>query len=290
MTMAKKTTTEKLIAQQPDCTYCAGASKSTTRDHSPPITIFRLRDRPKGLEFGACAECHEGTRKMDLVVSVASRFQLDRSSQADKDELETLMREFTRRFPNLAGEFEDFQPILDGGRTVAYAVDIRDAHINIVMETFAARTAFSLFREIAGRALPANGAVAIRWFSNADAMSGNIPADFLKLLGNPATLKSGTKDMSSQFTYQFRALPNNEAMVFFVTFRTSFAFAAFAASDEKMIDSAPKEKLFRPGFLKGWSPPDGRGPNVRLLHRIARRAISEAWHPRPYGGPLRSTS
>ncbi|QND63511.1 hypothetical protein HB777_06050 [Mesorhizobium loti] len=210
---------------------------------------------------------------MDLIASVASRFQLDRSSEADKDELGNLVRSFSQNFPNLAAEFGDYQPIVKGGRTVAFAVDIRDAHINTVMEAFAARMALALYREIAGCALSSDGAIAIRWFSNADAMLGNIPQDFLDFLGQPETLKAGEKEMSSQFTYQYRALPENEAMVLFVTFRTSFAFAAFVSVDEKLIEKAPKQKMFKPGFLKGWSPPEGRGPSVRLLRRAARDAM-----------------
>jgi hypothetical protein len=59
----------RLIRERdPICIYCS-AAPSVDADHAPPKVIFTGKDRPKGLEFGVCKDCHEPTRAIDQIAA-----------------------------------------------------------------------------------------------------------------------------------------------------------------------------------------------------------------------------
>jgi hypothetical protein len=201
---------------------------------------------------------------MDLIASVVSRFFPNSKKDEHRAELQALMRQFVRRFPILAAEFKDAKPVAKNGEIVGYAIKIASGGITSVMEAFAARMGLALYREISGTVLPASGGAAVRWFSNVDAMQGKMPGELIRIMGPDTTLKTGTKEVSEQFTYQYAATEHRSVVAVFVTFRFSFAFAAFMRTDATEFGEMDKH-IFRPGFLKGWKPPEGRGPALRLL-------------------------
>lgn len=266
------TTTQRLIAAQPSCTYCAGRFASVSRDHAPPLALFDLRDRPKGLEFGACEECHQGTREMDLIMSVFSRLYGESKEAAQLRELRSLMGQFVKRHPHLAFEFENSDEIrAEDGSVVGHRVDIADGYLSDVCNAFSARLGFALFREISGAPVPEAGGVAVRWFSNYEAFTGQLPDDLLRITGPVDTLRAGQKHVFDQFSYSWVETETKETMAFYVTFRKAFALAAFVKTDRSDFPVGVVNR-FVPGFLQGWKPPVGRGPHVRKLREIARQA------------------
>lgn len=64
---------ERIRQHQPFCVYCGGTTPIETIEHIPPISMFDLRRRPKGLEFGACYACNHGSRHDDIALAVVSR-------------------------------------------------------------------------------------------------------------------------------------------------------------------------------------------------------------------------
>ena len=73
---AKKKNKQKAVflKQHPFCCFCGGEKPATTIDHVPSIQLFRLKKRPKGLEFPACKQCNQSTGTHELVAAFLSRF------------------------------------------------------------------------------------------------------------------------------------------------------------------------------------------------------------------------
>jgi hypothetical protein len=67
----KKKKLATMVANERRCIYCANAP--TTVEHMPPISLFKKRARPQGMEFAACKECNQATRGADLVASFFAR-------------------------------------------------------------------------------------------------------------------------------------------------------------------------------------------------------------------------
>jgi hypothetical protein len=99
------------------------------------------------------------------------------------------------------------------------------------------------------RIVPTTGCVAVRWYSNYDALTGMIPGDFLTMLGPPETLRQGRFEVSNQFTVSSAVSTESRLSAHFATFRKSFAIAAFVAEDEADLVHAPDTHKVRPGWL-----------------------------------------
>jgi hypothetical protein len=60
-----------MLAEQPWCIYCGGATPGSSVDHMPPIAVCDDKLRPVGMEFIACKKCHDGSRKPDQVAGLS---------------------------------------------------------------------------------------------------------------------------------------------------------------------------------------------------------------------------
>ncbi len=83
----RKSRLARMLAEQPCCVYCGGERPGSSVDHMPPIGVCDDRLRPVGMEFIACKECHDGTRKPDQVAGLFSESvsQLDLTDRARAD-------------------------------------------------------------------------------------------------------------------------------------------------------------------------------------------------------------
>ncbi|MGY4355354.1 hypothetical protein ACVW0J_001847 [Bradyrhizobium sp. i1.7.7] len=116
--------------------------------------------------------------------------------------------------------------------------------------TFAAKLGFALYFEMTGRAVPLAGGVQVMWFSNVQALKGEIPAELTSLLPQPLTLRQGRKSVGDQFQYSYAA-GEQDHMLFFASFRTSFAVAGIAAADRSLFlaKTADRFPVYLPGIL-----------------------------------------
>jgi hypothetical protein len=120
------------------------------------------------------------------------------------------------------------------------------------MNRFAARMGFALHFETTGIAIPASGAAFVRWYSNADALEGNLPAELLQAMGPDVSLQQGSFSVDRQFSYA--TLNDGERYAFFCSFRRAFATLSFTADEVSKLrlpdGIVEHDRLFRPGFLK----------------------------------------
>jgi hypothetical protein len=121
--------------------------------------------------------------------------------------------------------------------------------------TFAAKLGFALHYEVRGAPIPAVGGVQVMWFSNLQALNGQIPSVLFELLPSPSTLQQGSKSVADQFEYSY-APGERDHMLYFASFSTSFAVAGITAVDRSIYLNANADRfpIFGPGdFRKFWT-------------------------------------
>lgn len=245
------TKTKKVIAAQPTCTYCGGLTPSTSRDHCPPITAFDGRWRPEGMEFGACHECHEGTREMDAVIGFVSRIRGTIPEPSSQAELKHHVDALVRRYPHLLEHLQvDSTPVMYNGSIGHVARIGKDSALHGVMDAFAARVALALYRLEKGQPAPVNARILCRWDTNVGLDNDAQMNEFLKAIGLPRTLVQGKKHVVEQFRYwPGTAADDPHLFGCFAAFRESFGITAFIDTR----DGEPLfEPMFQPGFLQGF--------------------------------------
>jgi hypothetical protein len=95
-----------VLSGQPACIYCGGANVAATIEHMPPISVFRGRQRPKGLEFPACQACNHGTGRSDLVGALLARVWPDAGSEIQRADIVKLLRAVANNVPGLLEEMD----------------------------------------------------------------------------------------------------------------------------------------------------------------------------------------
>lgn len=86
------------------------------------------------------------------------------------------------------------------------------------------------------------------WFSNVQALNGQIPHELVSLLPFPSTLQQGRKSAGEQFRYSF-AQGERDHLLYFASFSQSFAVAGITAMDRSVWLQAHVDKfpIFKPG-------------------------------------------
>jgi hypothetical protein len=72
--------------------------------------------------------------------------------------------------------------------------------------TFGAKLGLALHFELHKRPVPISGGVLPIWFSNAQAVKGEIPTNLLAMLPAPRTMTQGRKNVRDQFQYSLRPM------------------------------------------------------------------------------------
>lgn len=255
---------ERMIGEQPWCIYCGATTPGASVDHMPPITIFDNRRRPKGMEYLACDPCHNGTRALDLLAGLLSRMYPDANTPDARREVAKAFSGLRYNFPAL---FDELSPSPEQeeraqkakeqfpGSAGALAVG---PGIRTLLARFAGRVGLALHYELCREIVPETGAVLVRVFTNASLIDGDFPSDFVEMLGEPKTLRQGSKSVEDQFNYASKGLEDNGMSAHIATFRMSFAVQVFVARDSAALSPPPElgenvdvtNRLLQPGFLK----------------------------------------
>jgi hypothetical protein len=257
----KQQTLTALLANAKGCIYCAGANAATTIEHMPPRSIFEGKHRPKGLEFPACEECNNSTSHSDLVAAMLARLWPNADTATGRKDITKILRAVANNVPAILPEMYVGQAgeklarkrhnIPDDGHPLRADGPLLTKHI----ETFAAKLGFALHYEVTGSWVPAGGGVQVMWFSNVQALNGQIPDSLFTMLRAQLTLRQGEKSVEDQFQYSY-ALPNKGTCF---TSRRSACPLPWPASPHKIA-------------RYGLTP-------ARLISPCSRRAISSARLP-----------
>ncbi len=249
---------ERTLQNQPMCIYCGGTAKAEQVDHMPPRTIFALRDRPAGLEFSACPGCNQGSRDDELAVSVFSRMYPDPETVEEETEVAGLFAKVAQRLPDLLVQMQPtpeqirkFQARSGQLPVNANPLNANGDLINSAMFRFGAKLGQALHYEKTGVILPAAGTIAVRWFTNYQAFTDEIPAKLREIIGPVATLRQGKKEVSRQFAYTWAHIPDGSGGVYMARFREAFLTVTFVSTGSFRVDlGSDTSGIFRPGYLK----------------------------------------
>ena len=103
------------------------------------------------------------------------------------------------------------------------------------LDIFGCKLASAMHWEITQAIIPPTGGIVIRYYTNVEALENKLPADLLKLLPGPQTLRQGSWDVADQFQYAAQVTDDGHMGVYFATFRFSFAIAAVVAMDRSLF-------------------------------------------------------
>lgn len=165
--------------------------------------MFTGKQRPKGLEFASCQACNNGTRHADLIASLLGRLFPNPTTAVEKGEIRKLMQAVGNNVPGVLKEMT----IGPAGEVTARRISeggivwVDGPLITEHMGVFAAKLGFSTHFEAFGSPVPPEGGVLPFWFSNIQAMKGEIPEGFTKYIPELKTLQQGKMEAGEQFRY-----------------------------------------------------------------------------------------
>lgn len=248
----------KVLQAAKGCIYCAGRRPAEQIDHMPPRMMFRLSQRPKGLEFPSCGPCNQGTSRVDVVASFMARTFPGIADSAEDEEWARLMNEVKRVAPDLLREMwmspqEMRLVMLREGifdqNLAAFRADgpILGAH----MQTFAAKIGFALHYEATGDFVPSEGRVQVRWFTSSEVYGGRLPPSLLASIGEPRIMRQGKITSRGDFEYGWGYYSERpDVPIYYARIRDAFAVAAFVALNEGLLPFPEGElATFAPGDL-----------------------------------------
>lgn len=254
----RQTHLQRKLTEQRWCIYCGGTTLGTSLDHMPPIGMCDDRQRPPGMEFVACDECHEGTRKADQVAGLLCRTLPNSPSPTAARELAKILAGVRNNQPDV---FDELAPSIEQLVKARRASGIRDAGgafnigdvTNQRMLQFGARATLALHHHLTGQIVPASGVVFVIWHTNEVLFSGGFPDFIARHLPPPQTLNAGRKTLGEQFQYSSRQTDDKRMTAHTMTFRLSFAVQAAVALDSADFSEGRRKmatQFFEPGFLK----------------------------------------
>lgn len=247
-----------VLERNPWCIYCG--ERADTIEHMPPRMMFRGKQRPKGLEFPSCRPCNNGTSQSDIVASLIGRVSPDPTTQTqmEADEFKKLLLSVHQNVPGLLEEMRT--------RRAAEKLEVKRLGVHpdsgimradgpILtkhMKVFGAKMGFALHAEAFKARVPHDGGVMPIWYSNAQAIRGELPQDLLAFLPPLGTLRMGRMEVSDQFQFSWAITDEGGHGVFFASFREAFAIAAITALNRSFFDRPdfPTFPVFAPGDLK----------------------------------------
>jgi hypothetical protein len=251
----KKRRKRDFLKRNPICCYCGGLTPAATVDHVPSIQMFSLRRRPRGLEVPACEACNRATRQHEQVAALFGRIFPDGRTAEERDELQRIMRSVNSNNPGLLEEmipsrrqealFTESMDLLP--LTAAGVLNCSGPMVNRSMQIFGAKLGFALHYARTGRIIPLTGGVAVRWYSNYDAATGEIPANIYAMLGPPETLQQGKWHVGDQFSYAYAVAANSEMAAYFSVFRKSFAVLSWVSHTVDGFAEVEDIRVHRPG-------------------------------------------
>lgn len=252
---------EDILKNADGCVYCAASSPAEQIDHMPPRAMFRLNQRPKGLEFPSCAACNKGTSRLDVVATFMARTFPGIESDAESGEWDKVMNEVERVAPGLLKEMwvprQEMEAMLQVAKVNDPELAAFKANGPILsghMQAFAAKVGFALHYEATGKVVPEHGRVQVRWFTSGEIAGDQLPESLLGGIGPVKLLEQGRITSQLSFEYGWGEFANNDLIkLYYAKVRQAFVVAAFVVEDATNLP-------FREGELATFAPGNLREP------------------------------
>lgn len=250
----------QIRAGEPRCIYCE--SPVETAEHMPPLSLFKERRRPHGLEFGTCYACNNGTRAADTAVAFFARIDRFGGNAKSWKVQEALrhLRSMGTLAPGFINELFAQEKMALLRTPAGVLVPVAEVHAGPICQSllhvFGAKLGMALYREHIGHALPLEGGVQVMWFLN-NGLAEDTAEAMLRILPTYGTLQQGQKNSAGgQFDYRFNsdgknivaALSHFHSNVHFLT------LAMAAPGDFGFPRDVPMGAFVKPGELAKFMP------------------------------------
>ncbi|WP_300019504.1 hypothetical protein [uncultured Roseobacter sp.] len=128
------------------------------------------------------------------------------------------------------------------------AFDLRGPNIGRAMLHYGAKLGMALHWHTTGNSLSDRGKVAVLWFSNSNALVGDVPQQLMELLPDPRTLSQGKFNVRDQFEYGSGKTIDGDSCGHWVTFGEAIMYQIFTG-EQINTDMLPPHQVLRPGFI-----------------------------------------
>jgi len=240
----------KFLDGKPFCILCGGGIPAETEDHIPPKAMFKDHLWPENHSYPACKKCNHDSRQEDLLVSFLVRLGHEDVTESQIFETQKLMRgmtnnhlKITRKMMNVSVRKKrnfsvktGLQPYGDSYSDVPLLnlpEEMRSA-----IETFAAKLTKALYYKITKHPFPNNGAIRLRWYSNAQLLQS--PQDHLekamKMLHFTNEIKREKLNLRDQFDYVYSMADDNSLGMMACKLGVSLLFFVIFSIDPSVVD------------------------------------------------------
>jgi len=243
----KQSATQKFIAGFPDCYFCGGQRRSTTREHMPPKSLFDNAHRPDKLVMPACDICNRATSTADLTAAIVSRWNYNTYPQSQVDHRK-LVGQVRFQAPDLLEEWRSIdkfgaekarrhliehgsQVPADAGLGVIGPLTIRQLNL------FAHKAVLALYFEHFRIPLSPQGGVCAFWRSKEDFALEGIPAPILEIMPHYGTLVQGKWDTHETFEYRYEVNREEGLLGCIAKLRHGLFVLGFAVTNVTKLDS-----------------------------------------------------
>jgi hypothetical protein len=236
---------QQFFEAHPICCFCGGEKPAVEEDHFPSRSLFRGHHWPEGYVFPACVECNRITRRDELIVAWLARARVldGPRRKLDEDDFERRCAAVNRRFPGLLESMQSgvtlrerrtvrdklgMQMPPDSSLLDVPVLSITDVRIQNAVLNFGRKFGLALFYKEFGAPMPIGGAVGVRWYSNFQVETGEIPATLSEALPHRPPVMRAKVDLSDQFAYRVGTAQDNGTRIgiYRADFRTAFAIVA----------------------------------------------------------------
>lgn len=246
----------RLRSGQP-CVFCAGGQPATTVDHVPSRFLFKMKDRPKGLEVPACSRCNRGSSWAEDIAAMLAAVHL---TAPDPDHFETRFNHLAKNnkaavlemYPSWEQEISAARWVDENG-IAHWSLNLAGPIVQEAMVLFGAKLGMALHWHETGTRLSGGGNIGVLWFSNAQALDGEVPDHLFRMLPDQRTLQQGRKNVGDQFMYSSKATVEPGSSAHWAIFGEAFAYCLFV-SESLTFGSVPEDQIRSPGCLANSRP------------------------------------
>jgi hypothetical protein len=244
----KLSATQAFIEKYPDCCFCGGLRRATTREHMPPRALFDGSHRPDDLVMPACQECNSRTSTADAIVSILSRWKHADMTEIEKKDHKRLAKGIRNSHPKIVEEWTGMS-LLDqlkakrGFKKDGIAVPPNARLMSIgpltirQLNLFAHKAVLGLYFDQFRKPLPNAGRICAYWRSKEDVLRGGVPSMLLEMMTQYGTLEQGKWNASEVFEYKFARNENDGLFAFLARARNAFYIGGFAVEDASVIQA-----------------------------------------------------
>ena len=125
-------------------------------------------------------------------------------------------------------------------------LSVRGPLVNGAIDNFARKLACALFYKHTESIVPANAAIAVRWYSNLQIEHDEIPRELADLLVGIPKLQRARTNLNEQFFYRWAASDTNAMTAFLAFFRQSLAILTFVNASSSNPEAPENARILHP--------------------------------------------